>query len=212
MVALRGKTTGDSRRSGACWKPVGARERGPSESPSIASVCSTPSAASAPSVASLSTAASASSLTRGHLSESRSSNSGASLRPSQADAKPATTGHHAAPLTLEDIQRDAGSGADPRAAQALKYIARLPAEKQAGATAIWLHRLATMRGLDQYVDPVIGRPVFTATFLRRHPCCHHGCRHCPHLGELSETAPSGPKSATAPGCESAACAAIANDW
>ena len=32
---------------------------------------------------------------------------------------------------------------------------------------------------DTYIDPDSGYSVFTATYLKRRPCCGNGCRHCP---------------------------------
>jgi len=86
-------------------------------------------------------------------------------------------------LTLEDVRATAASG-DIRAARALQYVARLAETKQHSALCATLHRLATLQGRDQYIDPVSGFSVFTATTLRRRPsCCKLGCRHCPYLGD-----------------------------
>lgn len=47
-------------------------------------------------------------------------------------------------------------------------------------TVALLHRVASERGYDAYIDPASGYSVFTAAFLERRPCCGSGCRHCPY--------------------------------
>ena len=49
------------------------------------------------------------------------------------------------------------------------------------AVAKALHRAACREKppRDTYVDPDTGYSVFTATCLKRRPCCGNGCRHCP---------------------------------
>jgi len=84
------------------------------------------------------------------------------------------------PLTIEEVRTAAGQG-DERATKALADLGRLSEAKQPLASVAMMHRLATVRGRGQYVDPNTGFMVFTATYLKQRNCCNLGCRHCPHL-------------------------------
>merc|ERR1712176_1598724 len=83
------------------------------------------------------------------------------------------------PLSLENVEAKAANG-DSVASHALEALARIKLENKAQATWAMLHRMATQEGKDQYVDPATGYAVFTATFLKKRPCCGNRCRHCPH--------------------------------
>lgn len=83
------------------------------------------------------------------------------------------------PLSADCVKARAESG-NSAAAHALAAIGRLKPEKRTQATWAMLHRMATQQGRDQYVDPATGYSVFTATFLKKRPCCGFRCRHCPH--------------------------------
>lgn len=90
------------------------------------------------------------------------------------------------PLTIDEVRIDAGQG-DERAAKEIAKVERLAPDKQPLAMVAVMHRLATLRGRGQYLDPNTGFMVFTATFLKQRPCCNLGCRHCPHLGTSKPT-------------------------
>jgi len=83
------------------------------------------------------------------------------------------------PLALKDVEAMAAKG-EERAVRALVAVRRLTQEKQPAATWAMLHRFANSEGRDQYVDPASGYSVFTASFLKKRPCCGFRCRHCPH--------------------------------
>jgi hypothetical protein len=83
------------------------------------------------------------------------------------------------PLSMQDVQEKAGAG-DEKALKALANIEKLADEKRPQARWAMLHRMANSLGREQYIDPVTGYIVFTATFLRKRPCCGNGCRHCPY--------------------------------
>jgi hypothetical protein len=83
------------------------------------------------------------------------------------------------PLSMQDVQEKAGAG-DEKALKALANIEKLADEKRPQARWAMLHRMANSLGREQYIDPAIGYIVFTATFLRKRPCCGNGCRHCPY--------------------------------
>ena len=85
----------------------------------------------------------------------------------------------AAPLSLEDVEAAAAEGKE-RELRALQGLQRVAPARREQATWATLHRLANAAGLDQYLDPASGYTVFTATYLKRRPCCGHTCRHCPH--------------------------------
>lgn len=42
------------------------------------------------------------------------------------------------------------------------------------------HAAAVAAGRALYEDPSTGLWVMTAAALWGRPCCHNGCRHCPH--------------------------------
>ena len=71
------------------------------------------------------------------------------------------------PFTEADLDADA-------LAKARK--SRLPL-----ALAKAMHRAAgrSTPPRDTYIDPDTGYSVFTASYLKRRPCCGNGCRHCP---------------------------------
>eukprot|EP00929_Paragymnodinium_shiwhaense_P070475 TRINITY_DN35686_c0_g1_i7.p1 TRINITY_DN35686_c0_g1~~TRINITY_DN35686_c0_g1_i7.p1 ORF type:complete len:1087 (-),score=152.60 TRINITY_DN35686_c0_g1_i7:56-3316(-) len=83
------------------------------------------------------------------------------------------------PISLQDI-RDIAAGGDEKASQALSSIEKLPEDKKPQARWAMLHRMANRLGREQYLDPATGYMVFTATYLRKRPCCGNGCRHCPY--------------------------------
>eukprot|EP00928_Gymnodinium_smaydae_P066149 TRINITY_DN49205_c0_g1_i1.p1 TRINITY_DN49205_c0_g1~~TRINITY_DN49205_c0_g1_i1.p1 ORF type:complete len:239 (-),score=46.65 TRINITY_DN49205_c0_g1_i1:67-723(-) len=123
----------------------------------------------------------------GSLSLSRASSFSSSSAPSSSTpccdrrAESRRVGSSLAPLSLAEVSSAAAQG-EHRAVRALAQVARLSEEKREDATWAMMHRLATIMGRDQYVDPVTGRLVFTATFLKRQErCCGYSCRHCPYL-------------------------------
>jgi len=84
-------------------------------------------------------------------------------------------------LTLAHVEAYAAGG-DSRCSSALSYLHKVSAERRATATWAMMHRMATLKGFDQYLDPATGFSVFTTTCLKTRPCCNLGCRHCPHGG------------------------------
>jgi hypothetical protein len=83
------------------------------------------------------------------------------------------------PLSLQHVQEQASAG-DHKAKKALASIENLAEEKRSQARWAMLHRMANMSGREEYIDPASGYVVFTASFLRKRPCCGNGCRHCPY--------------------------------
>ena len=86
-----------------------------------------------------------------------------------ADERPPAQDRWAAEVPFTEADLDATALAKARKS-------RLPL-----ALAKAMHRAAgrARPPRDTYIDPDSGYSVFTATYLKRRPCCGNGCRHCP---------------------------------